>query len=99
MIIYGVSANEHDASLAVVKDQEILFASHSERYSRVKNDGHLHPDLIDAARAYGEPDLIVWYERPFLKRMRKLYAGQYDGVTQTDGASYLKRYGLNAPVK
>jgi carbamoyltransferase len=98
MVIYGVSANEHDASLAVIKDQDILFASHSERYSRVKNDAHLHPDLIDAARAYGEPDLIVWYERPFLKRTRKLYAGQ-DGVTRTDGASYLKRYGLKAPVK
>jgi carbamoyltransferase len=99
MVIYGISANEHDASLAVIKDQEILFASHSERYSRVKNDPHLHPDLIDAAYAYGKPDLILWYERPFLKRMRKLYAGQYDGVTRTDGASYLKRYGFHAPVK
>jgi carbamoyltransferase len=99
MVIYGISANEHDASLAVIKDQEILFASHSERYSRVKNDAHLHPDLISAARVHGEPDLIVWYERPFLKRTRKLYAGQYDSVMRTDGASYLKQHGLTAPVK
>jgi hypothetical protein len=27
MIIYGVSADEHDASLAVVSDENILFAS------------------------------------------------------------------------
>lgn len=98
MVIYGVSANEHDASIAVIRDHEILFASHSERYSRVKNDAHLHPDLINAARAYGDPDLIVWYEKPFLKRTRKLYAGQGD-VMRTDGKSYLRKYGLTAPVK
>lgn len=99
MIIYGVSANEHDASLAVVRDEEILFASSAERYSRKKNDAHLNLALVAEARAYGDPDLIVWYEKPFLKRTRKLWAGQYKDVLRTDGAAYLRPFVPDAPVK
>ena len=76
-----------------------LFASHAERYSRVKNDAHLHPDLIAAARRWGEPEQIVWYERPLLKRTRKLYAGQHKHVWRADGAAYLSTHGLKAPVR
>ena len=47
--IWGISALSHDAALAVVADDEILFAAHSERYSRCKNDPFLDaPD--DAGR-------------------------------------------------
>jgi len=99
MIAYGISANEHDASLAVIRDDEILFASHAERFSRTKNDPHLHPALIAEAQKHGLPDLIVWYEKPFRKRLRKLWAGQYDNVFRTDGRAYLRRYGLHAPVE
>lgn len=99
MPLWGISANEHDASLSVVDDGEILFASQAERYSRVKNDAHLHPDLITAARRWGEPEQIVWYERPLLKRTRKLYAGQHKHVWRTDGAAYLRAHGLAAPVR
>lgn len=98
MITWGISANEHDAALAVIEDQEIVFASHSERYSHIKNDRNLHPDLIAEALEYGEPETICWYEKPFLKRTRKLWAGQYDEVLRQDGASYLKQYGITAPV-
>lgn len=98
-VVFGISANEHDAALAVVRGGEILFASHAERYSRIKNNPHLHKDLIGEALAYGEPRRIIWYERPFLKRIRKLRAGQYDAVLKTDGAHYLRnRFGLTAPV-
>ena len=38
MIIWGISANSHDAALTVYYDNEIVFASHSERFSRLKND-------------------------------------------------------------
>ena len=35
----GITAQSHDASAAVINDKgEILFAGHSERYSRIKND-------------------------------------------------------------
>jgi carbamoyltransferase len=99
MIIYGISANEHDACLAVVRDNDILFASHAERYSRKKNDPHLNSALIAEARTFGDPDLIVWYEKPFLKRTRKLWAGQYEHVIRPDGANYLKGFGLHIPVR
>ncbi len=99
MIIYGISANEHDASLAVVRGREILFASAAERYSRVKNDPHLNADLIADARRYGAPDLVVWYEKPHLKRSRKAWAGQYSEVGRVDGARYLRRYLPGVPVR
>ena len=99
MTIYGVCANEHDASLAVVRGADILFASSAERYSRRKNDPHLNHALLADARAFGAPDLIVWHEKPWLKRTRKLWAGQYDHAFRADGASYLRRFGLTAPVR
>ena len=99
MIIYGISANEHDASLAVVDGDTILFASNVERYSRRKNDAHLNEALIAEARAFGDPDLFVWYEKPLLKRARKLWAGQYEHVFRTDGAAYLRQFKLDAPIR
>lgn len=99
MIIYGISANEHDASLAVVDGNEILFASSAERYSRRKNDAHLHEALVAEARSYGEPDLVIWYEKPFLKRTRKLWSGQYGHVFRMDGAAYLRQYMFDSPVR
>jgi carbamoyltransferase len=99
MLTFGISANEHDAALAVIDGPQILFASHAERYSRRKNDPHLHPDLVAEALRYGMPEQIVWYERPLLKRTRKLHAGQLDTALRTDGAAYLrKRFGLTASV-
>ena len=50
MITWGISANSHDAALAVFKDRELVFASHSERYSGVKNDAHLNDKLISEAK-------------------------------------------------
>ena len=38
MIKWGICAGSHDASVAVLKDDAIQFAAHSERYSRIKND-------------------------------------------------------------
>ena len=46
MIIWGVTALGHDGSITVVEDEQILFAAHSERYSRVKNDPDLNQDII-----------------------------------------------------
>jgi carbamoyltransferase len=98
VIVYGISANEHDAALAVARDKTILFASHAERYSRLKNDRDLNLQLLRDAAAIGSPDLILWYEKPFLKRMRKAWAGQYKDVLRADGKRYLAKFGLTAPV-
>ncbi len=79
MKVLGISgALNHDAAVSVVADSEILYASHSERYSKVKNDATLNNGIIDAVLKHGTPDVIAWYERPLLKKSRQLLAGQYD---------------------
>ena len=91
MINWGVSAGYHDASLSVVKDGQIVFASHAERYSRHKNDKHLNAFLIDEALDYGEPDVVHWYENPILKATRRIYSGQKN--IWTNPKKYLSEHG------
>ena len=99
MITWGISANSHDAALAVFTEDGLEFASHSERFSGIKNDAHLNDKLIDYAKQYGEPDEIIWYERPFRKTLRQLRAGQGWNYSENNIKSYLKRYGITAPIK
>lgn len=76
MNILGVSAGFHDAAATVVSPQgDILFAGHSERYSRKKNDANICQGLLDEVLEYG-PDVVAYYERPWLKQLRQCYAGQ-----------------------
>lgn len=77
MINWGISANSHDASIAVVENNTIKYAAHSERSSGIKNDKHLNQTIINEAMEFGNPDNIIWYENHWLKRMRQLRAGQY----------------------
>ncbi len=78
MIVLGISgALNHDAAICVNKNSKILFASHSERYSKIKNDPNLNAEIIQEALSYGCPDIIAWYERPYVKKWRQLIAGQY----------------------
>jgi carbamoyltransferase len=78
MNILGISAGFHDAAVTAVRNSEIVFAGHSERYSKRKHDSDLHPDLInDALKYLGYVDQIAYYERPWAKFTRQLYAGQY----------------------
>ena len=76
MITWGISANSHDAALAVFKDFKIEFASQSERFSKIKNDPHLNKEILDYALQYGYPNEIIWYESPFKKTLRQWWAGQ-----------------------
>ena len=76
MISWGVSAGFHDAALTIVQDGVIVFASHSERYGRIKNDKNLTWGLLRAALEFGKPDIIFWYENPLLKATRRIWAGQ-----------------------
>ena len=67
----------HDAAIAVVDGTEILWAAHSERYSKTKNDHYLNWAIVNEAMTYGPFDKVVYYEKPLLKKTRQLYAGQY----------------------
>lgn len=74
----GISAGFHDAAVSVVDDSgKILFASHSERYSKHKHDKYLNSELINSALSYVTEDFeIHYYERPLYKILRQLRAGQ-----------------------
>ena len=88
MITWGISGNSHDASLAVFSKQGIEFASQAERFSGVKNDADLNQKLVDYARQWGEPDQVVWYEKPLKKTWRQFRAGQ--GITLAE--NNIKKY-------
>ena len=99
MITWGISANSHDAALAVFTDDGLEFASHSERFSGVKNDAHLNKELVAYSKQWGEPDEVVWYEKPGLKTLRQIRAGQGFGYWKKNNIkTYLKNYGINCPI-
>ena len=75
MIILGVNETSHDASISLIKDGEILFAGHSERYSKQKNDWYVNDSLVSDALQYGTPDHIAYYEKPILKASRLALKG------------------------
>lgn len=74
--ILGISAGYHDAAISVVReDGEIVFAGHSERYSKTKNDPELSIELIDAAYNF-DIDTIAYYERPWMHNIQQLRSGE-----------------------
>lgn len=76
MNILGVSAGFHDAAVSVIDPQgHILFAAHSERYSRQKNDPVLHPTLLKTLDGYGY-STVAWYERPWMRNLQQWRSGQ-----------------------
>jgi len=78
MNILGISAGFHDAAVSVIDSHgDIMFAGHAERYSKNKNDAHLNADLINDALSYGQPGMLAFYERPWLKKIQQIYSGQY----------------------
>jgi carbamoyltransferase len=99
MITWGISANSHDAAVAVFDNQQLVFASHSERFSGTKNDPNLNHSLISYARQWGNPELVCWYENPLLKSIRQLYAGQGITFAENNVKQYLKRYDIDCDVK
>jgi carbamoyltransferase len=76
MNILGISAGFHDAAATVITpDGEILFAGHSERYSKKKNDADISLELLNEIDM-STIDTIAYYERPLVKQLRQWYAGQ-----------------------
>ena len=76
MNILGISAGFHDAAATVINTQgEILFAAHSERYSKKKNDENFCQGLLDDILPYS-PKIVAYYERPWKKQLRRLYSGE-----------------------
>ena len=101
MIIWGICGLGHDGSLSVVKDGEIVFAGHTERYTRIKNDSDLCNEIINEALEHGEPDQVIWHERPWLKKRRQMVAGQWGEVFQSCNLPkmYMKQFQDMVPHK
>lgn len=72
MLVLGISAFYHDSAAALVRDGEIIAAAQEERFTRRKHDPSFPANAITyclkAAKvdAHGI-DLVVFYEKPFLK--------------------------------
>ena len=81
MIIWGINSSSHDSALSIFKDKELIFASSSERFSKIKNDSNLDDKLITYAINYGLPDKIILSEKNYLKNIRKLF---YKGKIQKE---------------
>lgn len=70
MILWGVNALNHGHSIAVFKDGNFVnnYVGASDQLESATTLPALH---------LGSPDRIFWYERPWIKKARQLYAGQY----------------------
>lgn len=73
--ILGINETSHDASISLIRDGEILFAGHAERYSKQKNDWYNNEDIYKDMLNYGTPTHIAYYEHPQLKRSRIFLKG------------------------
>ncbi len=80
MKILGINALNHDAAITLIENDKILFAAHAERYSGIKNDSNLNIEMFLDMFDYGMPERVVYFERPFVKKLRQLKAGQYSEV-------------------
>lgn len=75
----GISSGFHDAALSVIDSNgNIVFAGHSERYSKQKHDKHLSMGIVEDALKYCDSrDVeIHYYERPWMKFLRQLRSGE-----------------------
>jgi len=93
--ILGVSAGYHDAAVSVVReDGEIVFAGHSERYSKIKNDPELSIELVDAAFNF-KIDTIAYYERPWMHNLQQLISREHNFSSLTVHDTLKRHLGNN----
>ena len=71
MVIKGMSENFHDAAVAIMHDDKLMFASSSERFSRIKNDRRICDELKKIPC-----DTHIFYEDWRLKNQRRQTYGQ-----------------------
>jgi carbamoyltransferase len=91
--ILGISAGFHDAAVTVLReDGAILFAGHSERYSKIKNDPTIHPDLLKECCGY-EFDTVAFYERPWMHNYQQWRSGQREYGAWTTGQAIRQHLG------
>jgi len=94
MIYWGINALNHGSSLTV-------FSGGNLAIHKTCETDELDSGLIHRAFNYGGPDRIYWYERPILKKIRQITAGQFDRAFDFSvlPKNYLKRINIKyAPI-
>ena len=100
MITWGISANSHNAAVAVFANDQLLFASETERFSGIKNDPHLDGALHYHLHQKGlTPDKVIWYERPLIKTFRQFEAGQGLLLRENNIKRYIRNSLFNLPIE
>jgi carbamoyltransferase len=82
MKVLGISAFYHDSAAALIEDGRIVAAAQEERFSRRRHDARFPFSAIAFCLQFARTriediDLIVFYEKPFLKfeRLLETYVG------------------------
>jgi carbamoyltransferase len=94
MILWGINALNHGSSLTVFSGENLAI------HETCETD-ELDPRLIHRAFNYGGPCRVYWYERPLLKKLRQITAGQFDRAFDLSvlPKNYLKRINIKyAPI-
>lgn len=91
MNIWGINALNHGSSLAVFEGSDLRL-----KHWEFCPADTLDHELIRNHLTNGGPDKIYWYENPWVKKSRQLYAGQYDTALDMSvmPRRYLKNIGL-----
>lgn len=90
----GLSSGFHDAAVTVINDNgDVVFAGHNERYSGIKHDKRIDSDIMADAMHKVKGDFEVhYYEKPYLKFLRQLRAGEkpsFSSLNPRNSLSYL----------
>lgn len=97
-VTWGLVGNSHDASMAVWHDNS-YYGDNGVKFATLANSAVHTRELFDSVkRQYGEPDHIVWYERPMLKTLRQFRAGQGWLADENNISKYLKQRGVSNTV-
>lgn len=93
MIRWGINALNHGSSLAVFNDSRLIS-------NEFDITDELSADVLQRASIHGTPDEIYWYERPWLKKTRQAYAGQWNRVFDMSVLPevYLKNIGIDCEI-
>ena len=71
MRILGINCLKHDMACSLLTVKRYCGKLHAERYSKIKNDQYLNQQIVDEAMSYGPFDLVVYYEKAWLKKWRQ----------------------------
>lgn len=79
-VFVGISAHYHDSACCLIKDGVLVAAAEEERFSRLKHDNGIPSNafrycLKEAGVTIADVTRIAYYEDPYKKAARQLWAG------------------------